>query len=60
MFYIWGHDYICDCPTGRVGKNCKTVEFSPCAPSNPCLNNGICDEVIQDGKQIHFNLRVNF
>lgn len=37
-----GTDYRCDCPSGRSGKDCRTIESTACLYQNPCRNNAIC------------------
>ena len=39
--------YNCSCPVDFTGKNCS-IKIVPCK-SNPCLNNGICNDVYGRG-----------
>jgi hypothetical protein len=37
-------DYYCECPAGRMGKNCNSSapnSIDPCK-ANPCGSSGIC------------------
>lgn len=37
-----GYDFRCICPSGRSGKNCRTIDSAPCILQNPCQNNAVC------------------
>jgi hypothetical protein len=37
-----GNDWRCDCPPGKLGKNCRSITTAPCLFNNPCRNNAIC------------------
>lgn len=47
---VSGGDYKCECPPGRTGKNCRTIQTAPCLLQNPCKNNAVCQVVDNQSK----------
>lgn len=44
-----GSDFICQCPSGATGKDCRQITTAACLTSNPCRNNAVCMVTPQGG-----------
>lgn len=44
--------YRCNCFEGFLGKDCRTIQSSPCTENNPCKNGAICKIINQNGQLI--------
>ena len=42
-------DWTCLCPSGYTGRNCRTIEATPCINSNPCKNGASCQNINTNG-----------
>ena len=50
------NNWVCDCPVGRTGKDCRTIDPTTaalCNP-NPCKNGGVCS-IIGSSKKVALN-----
>lgn len=41
--------WSCECPSGFSGRNCRTIEATPCASNNPCQNGASCQNINSNG-----------
>lgn len=43
-------DWNCKCLPGFSGRNCRTIEATPCTANNPCKNGASCSTINANGK----------